>query len=129
MLKMCCFLTSIFSHLGSDFGKSWASKSGTLLAAPAVLEPTAFYACIKYCPNYLRGGQDRPKTRGVLGYVGVMLAHFSLWGVFFSLWAGSPTLLALFWLMLVVFFGLGVAVGSILGGLGRVWSLLTNIFQ
>ena len=85
-----------------------------------MLKPTAFYACIKYCSNYLRGGQDRPKTRGVLGYVGVMLAHFSLWGVFFSLLAGSPTLLALFWLMLVVFFGLGVAAGSILGGLGRV---------
>ena len=49
-----------------------------------------------------------------------MLAHFSLLGAFFSLLAGSQTLLALFWLMLVVFFGLGVAAGSILGGLGRV---------
>ena len=49
-----------------------------------------------------------------------MLAHFSLLGAFFSLLAGSQTLLALFWLMLVVFFGLGVAAGSILGGLGKV---------
>ena len=52
--------------------------------------------------------------------VGPMLAHFSLLGALFSLLAGSQTLLALFWLMLVVFFGLGVAAGSILGGLGRV---------
>ena len=52
--------------------------------------------------------------------VGSMLAHFSLLGAFFSLLAGSQTLLALFWLMLVVFFGLGVAAGSILGGLGKV---------
>ena len=48
-----------------------------------------------------------------------MLAHFSLLGTFFSLLAGSQTLLALFWLMLVVFFGLGVAADSILGGLGK----------
>ena len=28
------------------FGGSWASKSAALLAAPGVLDPTAFYACI-----------------------------------------------------------------------------------
>ena len=49
--------------------------------------------------------------------VGSMLAHF---GRLFSLLAGSQTLLALFWLMLVVFFGLRVALGSILSGLDRV---------
>ena len=49
-----------------------------------------------------------------------MLAHFSLWGGFSSLLAGSYALLALFKLMLVVFCELVVAAGSILGGLGRV---------
>ena len=49
-----------------------------------------------------------------------MLAHFSLLEAFFSFLAGSEALLAHFWLMLVVFFGLGVAAASILGGLGRV---------
>ena len=48
-----------------------------------------------------------------------MLAHFWLLGAFLSFLAGSETLLAHFWLMLVVFFGLGVAAASILGGLGR----------
>ena len=64
--------------------------------------------------------QDPPKPRSKFFKLRSMLAHFSLWGAFFSLLAGSQTLLALFWLMLVVFFGLGVAAGSILGGLGRV---------
>ena len=31
---------------GIDFGRSWASKSAALLAAPGVLKPTAFFACI-----------------------------------------------------------------------------------
>ena len=46
MPKTCCFSTSIFSGFGLNFGGSWASKSAALLAAPGVLEPTAFYACI-----------------------------------------------------------------------------------
>ena len=46
MSKMCCFLTSTFWGIGLDFGASWASKSAALLAAPGVLDPTAFYACI-----------------------------------------------------------------------------------
>ena len=49
-----------------------------------------------------------------------MLAHFSLLGGLPSLLAGCSPLLALFKLMLVVFFELVVAAGSILGGLGRV---------
>ena len=46
MPKTWCFLTSIFSGFGLDFGRSWACKSAALLAAPGVLNPTAFYACI-----------------------------------------------------------------------------------
>ena len=42
-------------------------------AASGVLDPTAFYACIKYCSNYLRGGQDCPKPRPSGAYVGAML--------------------------------------------------------
>ena len=121
---MCCFSTSIFWVFSLDFRGSWASKMEPspprCAAASGVLKPTALYACIKYCSNYLRGGQDLPNSRSDLAMLRSMLAHFSLWGAFFSLLAGSQTLLALFWLMLVVFFGLGVAAGSILGGLGRV---------
>ena len=50
---------------------------------------------------------------------GVHVGSFFALGRLFSLLAGSQTLLALFWLMLVVFFGLGVAADSILGGLGK----------
>ena len=78
MLKTCCFSTSIFWGSGLDFGASWASKSAALLAAPGVLDPTAFYACINILLFLTRGGQDRPKTRGLLGYVGAISAHFSL---------------------------------------------------
>ena len=49
-----------------------------------------------------------------------MLARFSLLGAFFSLLAGAYALLAFFGVTLVVFFRLGFAAGSILGGLGRV---------
>ena len=37
---------AIFSSSDLDFGASWVSKSAALLAAPGVLDPTAFYACI-----------------------------------------------------------------------------------
>ena len=44
--KTYCLSTIIFSGFGVHFGSSWASKSAALLAAPGVLDPTAFYACI-----------------------------------------------------------------------------------
>ena len=46
MPKTCCFLTSIFSGFGLDFGGSWASKSAALLAAPGVFNPTAWISCL-----------------------------------------------------------------------------------
>ena len=45
MPKMGCFLTSIFSGFGLDFGGPWDAKSAALLAAPGVLNPTEFFAC------------------------------------------------------------------------------------
>ena len=64
-------------------------KSAALLAAPGVLNPTAFYACINILHVLTRGGARTPKTQGILGHVGVMLAHFSLLGGFFSFLADS----------------------------------------
>ena len=58
MLKTCCFSTSIFWGSGLDFGASWVSKSAALLAAPGVLKPTAFYACINILLFLTRGGQN-----------------------------------------------------------------------
>ena len=49
-----------------------------------------------------------------------MLAYFSLWGAFFSVFAVSWALLALFLLMLVVFFRLRVAPDWILDCLAQV---------
>ena len=46
MPKIACFPILILEGLGLDFGASWASKSAALLAAPGVLNPTAFYACL-----------------------------------------------------------------------------------
>ena len=46
MPKTCYFWTSTFWRSCIDFGGSWGSKSAALLAAPGVLNPTAFFACI-----------------------------------------------------------------------------------
>ena len=75
--------------MGLDLGASWASKSAALLAAPGVLNPTAFYACINILHVLTRGSQDLPNSKVRPGHVGPMLAHFSLWGGFFSFLAGS----------------------------------------
>ena len=56
------FSTSIFWGFGLDFGASWASKSAALLAAPGVLNPTAFYACINILHVLTRG---RPQPSGM----------------------------------------------------------------
>ena len=68
----------------APFGRVWASKSAALLAAPGVLEPTAFYACINILHFLTRGGGAGPEFSPKLIYVGAMLAHFSLLGAFFS---------------------------------------------
>ena len=61
------------------------AKSAALLAAPGVLDPTAFYACINILLCMLQGRPGSPKThqnRGQnfssWGHVGIMLALFSL---------------------------------------------------
>ena len=85
------------------------------VGSPGVLEPTAFYACIKYCSNYLRGGQGVPRPSHMevqTPHVGVMLALCP------HIWrsrAGRRPLLAIL-----------VAFSSLLGFLGRwgFWSSL-----
>ena len=117
MSKTCWFSASLFSGFGLDFGASWASKSAALLAAPGVLNPTAFYACINILHVLTRGGQDRPKTRGVLGHVGAMLAHFSLLAALFFTLGRSYAFCGHFWCILAVFCGFWNAPSSIFGGI------------
>ena len=45
-MKKMCLKMSISSRFGLNFGRVWDFKSAALLAAPGVLDPTAFYACI-----------------------------------------------------------------------------------
>ena len=114
----------IFSRLGLNFGPSWASKSAALLAAPGVLEPTAFYACINILLCMLKGGarssEIRVQTSGMLGQVGTMLAYFSVLGVFVSLWNASRTFVGRFFTHGRLFF-------RVLGGSGSdVWASRDN---
>ena len=64
-------------------------KSAALLAAPGVLEPTAFMLALTDCFSCLRGSQSGPNSKVDLAIVEAMLAQFSLLGAFFSLMAGS----------------------------------------
>ena len=72
------FFSIDFLSFWPQFGKVSASKSAALLAAPGVLDPTAFYACINILLFLTRGGQNEPRSRSKLRQVGSMLAHFSL---------------------------------------------------
>ena len=81
--KTCCFLTSIFSRFGLDFGASWASKSAALLAAPGVLKPTAFYACINILHFLTRGWEKIPKWRSKPAMLALCWCTFRPWAFFF----------------------------------------------
>ncbi len=82
MPKTCCFSTSIFSGFGVDFGRSWASKSAALLAAPGVLDPTAFYACLNILLGHTLGGAPSSKIQAKTGEVRLML---TAWGAVLAL--------------------------------------------
>ena len=114
-------------------GLQLGAKSAALLAAPGVLEPTAFYACINILHFLPRGGQGPPKSRGVRAHVGAMLAHFSLLDAVFSLLAASCALLRYFLAFLVAFLTFWTVSGSILEGSrgvrGGFWRLLKPIFR
>ena len=75
------------------------AKSAALLAAPGVLDPTAFFACINILHVLTSGGGEAPKSEVRPGPCWSHVGIFLLVGAFFSLVAGSRTLLALFWLM------------------------------
>ena len=83
MLKTCCFATSVFSSSGLDFGASWASKSAALLAAPGVLNPTAFYACINILHFLTRGWEKIPKWRSKPAMLALCWCTFRPWAFFF----------------------------------------------
>ena len=90
---------NILAHKwGGGGGPPWGefngigAKSAALLAAPGVLDPTAFYACINILHVLTRGGQEVPRPTKIevkIFQVGSTLTHFSLLGDFFSLLAGS----------------------------------------
>ena len=62
-------------------GLQVGAKSAALLAAPGVLDPTAFYACINILHVLTRGGQELLKWRSKLPLLG------SCWHIFRS---GAP---------------------------------------
>ena len=76
----------MFSDFGLDFGGSWASKSAALRAAPGVLDPIAFYACINILLFLTRG---RPRPSKFQGQTWPCWAHvgtfFALGRLFFAL--------------------------------------------
>ena len=86
MLKTCCYSTSIFSSSDLDFGASWASKSAALLAAPGVLEPTAFMLALTGCFSFLRGGVRFQNRSQNLRMLGPCWHIFRSWASFFRSW-------------------------------------------
>ena len=78
-----------------DFGVSWASKSAALLAAPGVLNPTAFITCIKILLLLSRGGGEASIHGGQnLAMLGLCRHFFRSWAPFFASWAFLGTLWA-----------------------------------
>ena len=68
----CYVLGSILESLGPP-------RSAALLAAPGVLDPTAFFTCIHILLCLLRGGQNfqiLDQMASCWHYVGIMLPHF-----------------------------------------------------
>ena len=125
MPKMCCFSTSIFSGFGLDLGRSWASKSAALLAAPGVLKPTAFMLALTDCFSFLRGGQSGPNSRVNLAVVSTSWLIFHYWPVFdlpwvclsafWSFFSRLGTLQPRFWSPSWPYVGTYFALGGIFG--------------
>ena len=86
MPKTFRFSTSIFSGFGLDFGASWASKSAALLAAPGMLNPTAFFACLYILHVLTWGGQNLPAWRSKLRMLGPCWRIFRSRASFFHSW-------------------------------------------
>ena len=113
MPKTCCFLTSIFSGFGLDFGGSWTSKSAALLAAPGVLEPTAFYACINILHFLTRGGPGVPRPCRKFFKLGPCWLVFRSWAPFFRSWPHLARLLGVVYACWAFFSSFGsLRVGS-----------------
>ena len=125
MPKKCSFLPSIFGGFGLDLGGSWASKSAALLAAPGVLEPTAFMLALTDCFSFLRGGQSGPNSRVNLAVVSTSWLIFHYWPVFdlpwvclsafWSFFSRLGTLQPRFWSPSWPYVGTYFALGGIFG--------------
>ena len=97
-----------------------ATKSAALLAAPGVLKPTAFYACINILLFLTRGGPGVPRPSSMevqTPHVGAMLAHFSLLVAFLFVLGRSYVFFGHFWCILAVFCGFWNAPDSIFGSI------------
>ena len=82
---MWCFSTSLFSGSGLDFGGSWASKSAALLAAPGVLDPTAFFPSETLLGKALGEGPSWSEAGQNLLCWGHVGTFFALGRLFFDL--------------------------------------------
>ena len=122
-------------------------QSGTLLAAPAVLDPTAFLLALTYCFACFRGGPSLQNPGPNPGHVGAMLAHFSVlagskvqkpyvgamlalcWHIFhsgasfFRSWTPLARLLGVVFVTFDFIFVFWVAPGRIVGRPWSIWRL------
>ena len=110
-------------------GLQLGAKSAALLAAPGVLNPTAFYACLNILHFLTRGGGDEPKSRSKLAMLGPCWHYFSLLGVSWACFVA----LAAFVVTPGRFFGIlgrsRLDFGGFRVGLGKVLELLTTYFS
>ena len=93
-----------FGVLLAPFGRVRASKSAALLAAPGVLDPTAFlpfkhtaFTCLVGPPGF----QIQAKNDPCWDHVGTMLAHFSLLGASWPLFSRLVAFCCRSWPLLV----------------------------
>ena len=119
------FMPRFWRVLGLQLG----AKSAALLAAPGVLDPTAFFACINILDFLTRGSQTVPKYRSKLRLLGPCWLIFCSWAPFFRSWLVLKRFLHFFGSCWSFFSGLGSLRARFWVVWAGFWSLLTNIFQ
>ena len=100
---------------------TWSQVRRAACSARRV-KPYCIFFCIKvlHALEEARRKFNRVQTWACWGHVGTMLAHFSLLGVFFSLWNASRTFVGRFFTHVRLFF-------RVLGGSGSdVWASRDN---
>ena len=107
------------------------AKSAALLAAPGVLDPTAFYACISILLCMLKGRPAPPKTEVKPPACRVMLGPcwhiFRPWVPFFRSWLVLECFLHLFGSCWSFFSGLGSLRAQFLVVWAGLWTLQNHL--